>query len=247
MGIKIFSIALIIALVMGLPIYSFAQSAESSFVTKVGDAPEDQKPVSGGGAPGGKGPEAPQVEGSKLRQELIDKFGITANGYGERHLRWIWEKMWDVSNTNFPKLIKGSLVANGSGSRQLPGYSIVVEAYPDKELFQVIFIHEMGHVIRNNSARADAAYSDHLNAMKADGLITNYPRSLCTYTAGEIAQYGRPFLEQSEDYAEMVAYYLNLESDARTTGCAGREPNPYKNGKNPAHLEVARKVLGNYP
>lgn len=201
------------------------------------------------GASPGPGPEPSCNEAppsGDLRQALIDRFGITMNGFDQTRLRYAWEKFCQLSSTKFNSLVRGSVINTTSpaDSQQVgcPGSPVAVYlgAYQQEELFKVILTHELGHVIRNCSSRAASAWDQHLNALRAEGGLTGYSRQLCTYSNPGAWQ------RESEDFAEMIAYYLNPNANEQTTARCSSGPNPYTGGKNPLHFETARQILGDF-
>lgn len=207
------------------------QSVKSNPVnTKVG-APAGPPPGGGGTRP------TPPPAPSSLRQAIIDQFGVTMNGFSEIQLGWAWEKLWDVSKTNFPALVKGSVVTAGAGtsSEQTGCKNVIVgSAFNSPELFKIIFTHELGHVIYWCTGE-QAHRSGHASAFASEGGVTGYGNSGCL---------GTPAV--TEDYAEMIAYYLNRDATEQTARCSNRGQVPFSDGKYPVHFTTAQSVLGVY-
>ena len=197
---------------------------------------------------GGVCTKTPSVPGD-YRQSLINDFGIMLDSrFDAQHTQWAWENFCTVANTRFNDLVKGTTVifSGDGGSAQTDCKTIELGSYT-REVFRVVLFHELGHIVRNCSNRADSHYSEHLQALQNEGAVTTYPDQLCTYTAREIAKMGRDFLRQSEDYAEMITYYLNPNSSSQTTKECSVGGNPYTGGQKSMHFGVARSILGAYP
>lgn len=230
---------LLLLLILFSPLSAYAQSQQSGEVTtRVGN------PTGGGSTDHPNPPEYPE----DLASAIKSKFGITPVGFDQQHLKWIWEKLWDVSNTNFDTLVFGTTVnaIQGNGSQQVNCRTIELSNTYPEEVFKVVFTHEMGHIIRNCSSKEDAHYSDHLQARTNEGPVTNYAKTACTYIDEQRGLHPTQWDYESEDYAEMIAYYLNPNAQQQTAACASRGPNPYTNGDHPLHFSVAQSILGIY-
>lgn len=223
-------------------------SIQSNVVcTKVGNAPDDQKPPaclakSPGGTTGtgGPRPEAPPAEGD-IRGAILEQFGVSMNGYDRQRLQWTWEKLWEVSNTNFVELVRGSVVqvTSTSNSHQVgcPGAAVAVYLGPfnDEYTFKQAFAHELGHVIANCSTKRTAHWQEYLNAHKTEGGVSHYGRNAESCTGSDSI---------SEDFAEMIAFYLN-PGVATTIVACNRTPEQVNMAADfPMHFEVAKAILG---
>lgn len=178
-----------------------------------------------------------------LRSRIISEFGITMNGFNQQHLQWAYGIFADVSSTKFNELIKGTVMTglpSTEGSRQVACRIVELGQYSSREYFQVVLIHELGHVIRNCSRRELSYFTEHARVYNSEGPVTEYARTVCGRTPTTANKL-------SEDYAEMITYYLNPKADEQTAPCAGRRPNPYLNGKHPLHFGFARTILGRFP
>lgn len=190
---------------------------------------------------GGTQPTAPTVDPSGLKQKIIDQFGIAMNGYNDDHLKWAWEKFWDVSSTNFIGLTRGSVIEARSGSEQVgcPGATVAVylDQYPET-LFKYGLIHELGHVIRNCHQPNDILKTEHLNAFNKEGGVTYYANNAYACTRSD---------NGSEDYAEMIALYLNPSANIQMTTCTPAKTK-YTNLRTEfqLHYNVARSILGDF-
>ena len=189
----------------------------------------------------GTHPIVPITDPSGLKQKIIDQFGIIMNGYDPDHLKWAWEKLWDVSNTNFINLVRGVIIQARAGSEQVGcpgGVAVYLDQYPEV-LFKYGLIHELGHVIRNCISSSTNSYADHLNALSKEGGVTYYAKHAYSCTGSD---------GPSEDYAEMIALYLNPSANIQMTRCTPSGTS-YTNLRTdfPLHYNVARSILGGYP
>lgn len=189
------------------------------------------------------GPPKPPPAADKLRDSLISEFDLTMNGFGEQWLRWTWEKLTAVSGTRFVNFIRGSTVqavAQGDSEQVgCPGSGTTVKlgAYPDEELFKLVFIHEFGHVIRNCPNSQSNYYAEHDNAYTKEGGVSYYARNAAACTGSD---------NKSEDYADMIAYYLNPNTTRQTARCSPENKNPNLKINFPLHYNTARSILGDY-
>lgn len=173
---------------------------------------------------------------------IKDTFGITMIGFSQHSLELAWQKFSAIdASTKFISLVRGSVVqAIDSGSSQVgcPGDS-AVDVYlqqfsGDDDLFNVILIHELGHAVRNCNSRTAIMYDQHLQVLASEGPITSYAAN-ASCTGSDTF---------SEDYAEMVTYYLNINSPSRTAACApDSQGNPYSGGRHPAHYQLVQQIL----
>jgi hypothetical protein len=185
----------------------------------------------------GSHPVAPEVPDGNYVKAISEKFEINMSGFPVGDLRAAWEKFNEVSNTKFISLIKGTTVyAVGSGSEQTGCRTVNIRNNTnDPVLFKVLLTHELGHIIVNCNEEALDHQTDQLNALAVEGGITAYGDKPCyeeRYKGGE-------------DYAEMIAYYLNPGVSERTN-CGTREVIPYANGAHPLHLAVVKRILGDF-
>jgi hypothetical protein len=219
-------------------------STQSNAVcVKVGNPSEDQKPAAcSAKVPGGGGPrpEAPPAEGD-IRGAILEQFGVSMNGYDRQRLQWTWEKLWEVSNTNFVELVRGSVVqvTSTSNSHQVgcPGAAVAVYLGPfnDEYTFKQAFAHELGHVIANCSTKRTAHWQEYLNAHRTEGGVSHYGRNAESCTGSDSI---------SEDFAEMIAFYLN-PGVATTIVACNRTPEQVNMAADfPMHFEVAKAILG---
>lgn len=196
-------------------------------------------------------PHAPVIIPSppaNIRQGLIDSFHVTMNGFDNQHLEWAWEKFWEVSNTQFTSLIAGSTIQSITLglSAQVGCFgetSVKIKQYTPKEFFQYLLTHELGHVIAN-CRPSDAHVYDQRNAFDREGAVSYYAAHANTCSGSE---------NYSEDYADMIAYYLNPSAGLSTISCHGsapaNPPNPFHGTPvlKPIHKTVVEGILGNFP
>jgi hypothetical protein len=198
----------------------------------------DQTPSGGGSNPGGQpGGIKPPNYPADLQQAILDTFGVNVRGYGPEHLKWIWEKLWDVSGTKFNGYIRGVYLqgrpASKQGSRQVGcggPTSIILEEYNPEDLFKFLFTHELGHYIRNCSKGEIVRLAEHLDIFNTEGPISYYAGHTATCTGLNNGP--------SEDYADMVAYYLNPNAGLRAISC-----DPERNPPNPYFKLIPRKEM----
>lgn len=209
---------------------------------RVGDAREEDKSASCNQPTTGSGshPQAPTPQGD-LQIEVQHQFGISMIGFDQQHLQWAWEKFWEVSGTNFNSLVRGAVieVTDISNTQQVgcpPSRSILVGPFPEETAFKHILTHELGHVIRNCTGRQGAQETAFLNAHGKEGGVSYYARNAISCTGSDA---------RSEDYAEMIAFYLNPDIPvASYLKCYPAVQNRYTQQDFPLHYQVAQDVLG---
>lgn len=226
--IKIFFIILILFVFTISP--SYAQS-KNTVTTRVGN------PSTAG--PGGTAPPPPD----DIRQGIIDTFGITmGTGFDNDHLRWTWERLWEAG-TGFTNKLRGARVeVSDSYSAQVGcfggGISLYLGQYQGRDFFKFIVLHEFGHVFQACNPRSVTKQVEQMNAYDSEGGVSYYARNATSCISG-VSNYG-------EDYADMLAYYLDRASgyNSGPKECGpSSPPNPYGNGGFPLHLSVAQMAL----
>lgn len=217
----------------------FAQQTSNTVRTRVGNPPATT---------------APPVDPATLPDEIQKKFGITMIGYDAEHLQWAWEKLWDVADTNFPELVKGAKLSaaacpDGSGFSCQAGcfegeVSVYLKPYIPANNFKFLFTHELGHIIqRCTLPREKIKWADHEKALTQEGGISEYGRNPARCSGSS---------NPSEDYADMIAYYLNPTLGDVPPYCFGTLDSPAANpyygthGKFPLHEKVVKDILGEY-
>lgn len=185
---------------------------------------------------------APPITGDK-RQAIINKFNITMNGFDDPHLEAAWEFFWRVSNTKFNSLISGSIINasinNISSQVGCPsGISVEIFPYLPKEFFQYLLSHELGHVVAN-CQRPSARQDEIAIAAQDEGAVSYYGGNAPACTGSD---------NYSENYADVVAYYLNPQAGFATYRCdPQRSPqNPFYGSSvlKPRQKAIAEQVLG---
>ncbi len=231
---RIYLILIFTLFTFGFPFQTYAQVSSNTTTTRVGN-PTTQQPSPG------KVPPAP----GDIRQGIISQFGITMNGFDQHYLQLAWESFWEVSDSKFFDLVRGSIInklPGKSGSSQVgcPGSeSIKLAQYDGDRFFKFIIIHELGHVVRNCNNRHVNQYNGHINAFDRERGVSYYANN--AYACLESDNY-------SEDYADMIAYFLRPADGVATAGCDpdSNRPNPFFSKTPtdfPLHLQIAQTVL----
>jgi len=239
-----YSVIIVLALFVGLGfMFDFLKS--SAPVSPVAQAsPLTPTPIISGtptppisGSPTPTPSVSPTPEGN-LRLAILNQFGITLNGFDQQHLQWAYTKLLDISRTRFIEFTRGTIITAvlGTASEQTGYHAVNLAQYAGQELFQVILTHELSHVVRNDNLHSSILWDEHLLVLRSEGAITEYARTACM--GSDTA---------SEDYADMITYYLNPNANAQTALCAGTQSNPYNNGGHPEHRRVVERILGGYP
>lgn len=226
--IVIFFLSTILIITLGSQVFAQLQTDSNTIKTRVGNPPV------------GTVPDPPQ----DIRQGIIDTFGVTINGFDQDHLRWIWERLWEVSNTKFVGLIRGSRVESTTGlSSQVGcfggGVSLYLGQYTPREFFKFILLHEFGHVIQACHPRGINNQFAQQNAYAVEGAISYYAQNSASCTGSS---------SLGEDYADMIAYYLDRSAGFSSGPGGGKcgptdPPNPYSGGGFPAHTNAAKGAL----
>lgn len=217
-------------LVFTSTVYSQLQTDSNTVKTRVGN------PTTPGS---GEVPPPPE----DIRQGIINNFGVTMNGFDIDHLRWTWERLWEVSNTKFIEMVRGAIVQASSGGLSYQAgcfggeTSLYLGQYQPREFFKFIVLHEFGHIVTACNTRARTLQVEQQNAFYQEGGVSYYANN-ATACAGSNGL--------NEDYADMLAYYLDraagLSSGPKGCGVAN-PPNPYGSGGFPIHAGVAERVL----
>ena len=176
---------------------------------------------------------------SDLRQGIIDEFGITFNGLSQEKLQYAWEKFWDIKHTKFFDLLGNVTIDIHDDTSEQVNCNLIrlrrgLVEDGGEVLFKAVITHELSHIIYHCNDESLSHTVDHENAFAAEGGVTYY---------GEVACYGTAPI--TEDYAEMLAYYLN-PGVVEQTGCGSRGVVPYADGKFPKHYATAKMILGDY-
>lgn len=153
-------------------------------------------------------------------------------------------------------------VSNANGS-SCPAQIELVESWPapdGEEIFKITLIHEISHVIDRcapeNLALGRNSFGipgNFLEVYQKEGGATYYGQhangtaspaiSGPNMTPDSSCPDGNPI---SEDYADMLAYYLNPTSKQKDVCKKGRLANPYDNGAHALHKSLASRILGSF-
>jgi hypothetical protein len=250
---RFFLILLSLFITMCVVSIAQAQTAKSNcWVTAIGNAPTPTFPpgcTDDGGVlptPGdGTHPVAPVCPNDNCRQAVIDKFDVTiSTSLPDAYAQYAWQRLWDVSNTNFDDLVRGTYVERDDSGSHRAGNTIYLRGTYNQTFFNIIFIHEMGHVINDmddtlskRTKHADLWYTDTNDGHRG---VTGYGEFACTYSGPADIH------KIEEDYADMLAYYLSPGAVDQTTGSCDRGVVPYADGKYPGHYSLAQEILGAY-
>ncbi len=226
-------------------------------------------------APNASTVQAPAI--SDYKNAIFSEFSVTMNNFDDQHLKWAYDKFKDVSKTNFSKLIKGATINNSSGLYSFTDAATciitLVQAQAnlpnnigenEEELFKITLIHELGHFISNSCSHvnnSDNLFNDasnlpltHQNVYDekgdrgGEGPLTYYAAHAEWTNVCNTDGTTRNVYRRSEDYADMIAYYLNQNvKTKKICDDSGRYDNPYNSGKYPMHKELVEKILGKYP
>lgn len=212
-----------------------ATMASNEVITRVGN-PRTSSPGTGSGVH----PKAPPPP-DDVRQAIIDKFGITMDGFNHDNLVWAWEKFWDVSNTHFIELAKGTTLTEAAGRipEQLSCTQIVINNSANQQRLNVILLHELGHKIDHCNPEPLSHHEEHEQVYAKEKNLTGYG---LPNERGQ-ACFGTPAV--NEDYAEMITYYLN-PGVKELIECNRQDQVPFADGKYPLHYQLAKKILGDY-
>ncbi len=187
--------------------------------------------VGGDGTPGQPGPKPPDYP-PDLRQAIINKFGITMNGFDDEHLRWAWEKFWDISGSKFTSYVQGAIVDAQPGqgtSRQVgcpPSPTVQISQYSTDYVFKFLITHELGHAIQICHPRDQVKYNEHENARATEGGVSRYGETLL-----------------NEDYADTMAYAVNPTETMSSNGGPNIAVHPFFPAPAPKPLHYNNVVL----
>ncbi|QQG43753.1 MAG: hypothetical protein HYW45_01890 [Candidatus Daviesbacteria bacterium] len=194
----------------------------------------------------------PSTDQQKLHDDILNAFGINMDtAFGYNYLKWAWEKLWGISNTKFLNLVnpnhniinirrldRGFNEQISCNSLTMSGVSSSTKQPYSEGLFKVVFIHELSHIIENCYPQT-AKKNELQSVISQEGYLTSYSQNGNSCIGG--------INNLSEDYAETITYFLNLEFPEQSLGIgAACEPaipnNPYQRSK-PLHQQFARELL----
>ena len=132
-----------------------------------------------------------------------------------------------------------------------------IQEHADKTKFQLTIVHELGHTIENCNTDALNHKNEHdaiwnKNNLTWNNSLVNKTGKGYNYLTGYSSQVwctgadDTLHNESTENYAEMIAYYLIPEAKERViTNCPRNDQVPLQ--VHPEYKEVARKILGDFP
>lgn len=217
-----------------------------SFDNTTGEEPS--KPIASSAPPASVGPRP-----ANLQQAIQTEFGITMNNYSQRGLEYAYDMFKGYKSTKFNDLIKGTVVRNTPPSNEAgadssycqsgggPGI-IVLDDFADKKEFVLKLTHELGHIIFSCQEDPLSKRTEHERVWTEENGITPYGRanspSCEQHTWPPVQRFAR-----GEDYAEMIAFYLNQDAKDQYRGACSSNEAPFKTSKYPRHLDLARRIL----
>lgn len=223
----------LIAVVLILPVYVFAQEVKSNpVVTQAGNPKEPPPGISNKPT----APSPPDDIAAGIKQE----FNITMLGFGQPQLELAWNKFWQLSNTNFKQYTSGAVIQAASSSSFEGSYCRPSLTSPNIFLrqeqgafFTYLLIHELSHYIHNCTDPSLNGYTEHEQALAKEGAVSAYAKN-----PGACVSNPAPVFR--EDYAEMLAYYLVPEFNGQI--CSGGT-RPNLQTEFPLHFQVAQKII----
>lgn len=217
-----------------------SRTSTSCWITKVGNASDDEKPICQTSSVGPAGPcmQAPPPP-ANIKQAIQDKWGIRLE-IPDYQQKLAWEEFHEIDCTGFLQDIKGTYVgswANGYAQQfSCPGdedVDVMFSNQWDGEFMKAILTHELTHVWQFCSSNGEQNRLLDGSAYQEEGGLTNYSRTGCGFDVTLL----------NEDHADTIALYLNPEQGELT--CGNGAPNPFSGGKFPAHRTVAESGVGN--
>lgn len=211
-------------------------------------------PQPAGGLAGSTISTAPVNRPANLQQAIQTEFGVTMNGYSDRGLGFAYDMFTRYKNTKFINLIKGTQVhnippageagADDNYCRSQSGPGIVVlDDFSDQNEFVLKFTHELGHVIFSCQQDSASRRTEHEGIWSSEGGITPYGQANISNCDPHTWPPQKPRFARGEDYAEMIAFYLNQDAKDQYRGPCSSNEAPFKTTKYPKHLDLARRIL----
>lgn len=215
------------------------------------------------------------LSAADLKDKIANDYNIAMNGFDQQHLQWAYDMFKELSKTQFTEILrqtsKRTVISVRDASLQnsvtdSPTCSISLiqnqTAVPnnagesEQEIFDITLTHELGHIIQDCAPNRLSLYAGdpHLSMTHAKIYqdhqgITQYSRSAGTPGCPSISDSGSDSsgYRSSENYAEMIAYYLHPGVKQKNVCGNGRKPNPFDNGANSQFRDLAEQILGKYP
>lgn len=202
-------------------------------------------------------PPPPDEHPARLRAKIVEEFNVNMDPtFNYDYLKWTWEKLWNIRKTRFFRLLTGEeerkiFVREHNEkdhyNHQVDCSTIHIRGFSNKDgrpypehLFKVVLIHELTHIVENcvpDSLSRKSILKQTLDSKQED-YLTNYSKNNC---AG-----ATPL---SEDYAEMISYFVSRNIKEQSLGIGGScEPsdpskNPYEDSRKPLHERLAAEIL----
>lgn len=175
-------------------------------------------------------------ESGEYEEALKSEFGVIMNGFSEEEMRWAWELLWSVSDTNFPYLIEGIIYTKdgteGGFSKQVQcGWNgepdVKFASYSNEVQFKNLLVHEAGHYIHcRDWVETEGNLLEEMDQiMEAEGAVSAYGEG-----------------DTNENFADMIMYTL-APADGFVSVGEGNPENPIYNGSKPLHKEFAMRIL----
>lgn len=194
---------------------------------------------------------------ANLAEAIKTEFGVTMNGYSNRGLEYAYDMFTRYKGTKFNDLIKGTFVSNVSNPPDQPEAAtddtycktqggpgrVVLDDFASKDEFVLKFTHELGHVIFACQQDPLSKRTEHEKVWTGESGITPYGRTNSPSCDPHTWPPQKPRFARGEDYAEMIAFYLNQEAKDQYRGACSSNEAPFKTTKYPRHLDLARRIL----
>lgn len=211
-------------------------------------------------APSGVAPSISYPPPNTLISAIKTRFGIEFDtSFREENLTWTFEvlqkaeqrapKFFNLLHHNYSNIVlrTGPVITNTSGN------IITFKNFSNgplyrQDYFKQVLIHELGHVIYGPTYGPNADLENKINeAIAKDGqTITAYPEN-STSDPNKICGIPDQKTKNSEDFADLVSYYINNDLNELDYGCGTKNnqgQNPLDTGKYPNHRLFIRSLLG---
>lgn len=174
--------------------------------------------------------------------DIKNKFGIMMSGFDSQRLSWAYSALELASKTKFIDLVKGASVVSSQGNAtplECTQEPIQLQQVPDEALFRHALLHELSHRLHSCQTDPASKRTKHDQVYQAEGGITSY--AVCGQSPGGQINY------RNEDYAEMLSYYIDINSKeiGSIPACnINNGANPFAGGKFPQHAALAKEIVG---